>query len=95
MAKEWIEATLPTGTSLSELAQACGLGVSRFARAFRTSTGVTSYGWLIARRIERAEDLLGASLSLAHIALACGFADQSHMTRIFKRATGLAPRTMI
>lgn len=93
MAKEWIEATLPTGTSLSELAQACGLSVSRFARAFRTSTGVTPYGWVIARRIEKAKDLLEASLSLAHIALACGFADQSHMTRTFKRATGMAPRT--
>ncbi|WP_310086488.1 helix-turn-helix domain-containing protein [Caulobacter sp. BE254] len=30
---------------------------------------------------------------LAHIALACGFADQSHLSRTFKRATGMAPRT--
>ncbi|MBA4788390.1 MAG: helix-turn-helix transcriptional regulator [Rhizobiales bacterium] len=93
IAKEWIEATLPMGTTLSELAQACGLGVSRFARAFRASTGVTPYGWVIARRVQRAKDLLEASLSLAHIALACGFADQSHMTKTFKRATGMAPRT--
>lgn len=92
-AKEWIEATLPVGTTLSELSQACGLSVSRFARAFRTSTGITPYGWLIARRVERAKALLKASLPLAHIALACGFADQSHMTRNFKRATGMAPRT--
>ncbi|ADG10872.1 AraC family transcriptional regulator [Caulobacter segnis] len=93
MAKEWIEATLPVGTTLSELAQGCGLGVSRFARAFRISTGVTPYGWVISRRIERAKILLKASLPLAHIALACGFADQSHMSRTFKRATGMAPRT--
>jgi len=93
IAKEWIEATLPIGTSLSELAQACGLSVSRFARAFRNSTGVTPYGWVILRRVQRAKDLLEASLPLAHIALACGFADQSHMTRTFKRATGMAPRT--
>jgi len=93
MAKDWIEATLPVGTTLSELAHACGLSVSRFARAFRISTGVTPYGWLIARRVERVRTMLEASLPLAHIALACGFADQSHMTRHFKRATGMAPRT--
>ncbi|MDR6627602.1 AraC family transcriptional regulator [Caulobacter segnis] len=93
VAKDWIEATLPIGTTLSELAQACGLGVSRFSRAFRASTGATPYGWVIARRVERAKALLAASLPLAHIALACGFADQSHLTRTFKRATGMAPRS--
>jgi AraC-like DNA-binding protein len=93
VAKEWIEATLPVGTTLSELAQTCGLGVSRFARAFRASTGVTPYGWVLARRVARAKQLLEASLPLVHIALACGFADQSHMTRLFKRSTGMAPRT--
>lgn len=93
VAKEWIEATLPTGTTLTELGQVCGLGVSRFARAFRASTGVTPYSWVIARRIDRAKQLLKASLPLAHIALTCGFADQSHMTRLFKRSTGMAPRT--
>lgn len=93
LAKEWIEATLPVGTTLAELAEACGLGVSRFARAFRASTGVTPYAWVIARRVARAQQLLEASLPLAHVALACGFADQSHMTRLFKRSTGMAPRT--
>jgi AraC family transcriptional regulator len=93
MAKEWIEATLPVGTNLAELAGACGVGVSRFARAFHHSTGLPPYGWLLQRRVERAKALLRASLPLAEIALACGFADQSHMTRTFKRATGMAPRT--
>ncbi|MFG1276302.1 helix-turn-helix domain-containing protein [Xanthobacter autotrophicus] len=46
-----------------------------------------------ARRVERAKDLLEVSIPLAHIALACGFSDQSHMTRTFKRATGMAATT--
>jgi AraC family transcriptional regulator len=54
---------------------------------------VTPYRWLIGRRVERAKTLLGVTSPLADIALACGFADQSHMTRMFKRATGMAPRT--
>lgn len=93
LAKAWIETTLPLGTSLAELAGVCGLGVSRFVRAFRRSTGVTPYRWLIGRRVARTKTLLGATLPLADIALACGFADQSHMTRTFKQATGMAPRT--
>lgn len=93
LAKEWIEATLPLGTNLAELAGVCGLGVSRFVRAFGRSTGVSPYRWLIGRRVERTKTLLGATVPLADIALACGFADQSHMTRAFKRATGMAPRT--
>lgn len=93
LAKEWIEATLPVGTSLAELAGVCGLGVSRFVRAFGCSTGVSPYRWLIGRRVERTKTLLGAAFPLADIALACGFADQSHMTRTFKRATGMAPRS--
>ena len=93
LAKDWIEAVLPAGTTLSELANACGIGVSHFAHAFRRTAGVSPYQWLVQRRVERAKGLLKFSLPLSDIALACGFSDQSHMTRTFKRATGLAPRT--
>ena len=93
LAKEWIETVLPVGTTLAEVAAACGLGVSRFAHAFRETTGVSPYRWLVERRVNRAKSLLDFSLPLADIALSCGFADQSHMTRTFKRATGMAPRT--
>lgn len=93
LAKDWIEAVLPGGTTLSELATACGIGVSHFAHAFRRTTGVSPYQWLVQRRVERVKELLKFSLPLSDIALTCGFSDQSHMTRTFKRATGLAPRT--
>lgn len=93
LAKELIETSLASGISLSTLASACGLGVSQFAHAFRRSTGKSPYRWLMQRRIDRTCDMLKTSAPLSEIALACGFADQSHMTRVFKRAMGVTPRS--
>jgi transcriptional regulator GlxA family with amidase domain len=45
------------------------------------------------RRVDRAKDLMRATgTPLAEIAFACGFADQSHFTRMFSQATGMTPR---
>lgn len=77
---------------LDELAAECGLSPSHFARAFSASTGVPPYRWLLQRRIECAKSLiLGGDISLAEVAVACGFADQSHFTRAFSTLVGLPP----
>lgn len=91
-AKELIAANLGKQVPLAEIAETCGLSLAYFSRAFKASTGATPHGWLEARRIETARGLLlGSGASLAEIALASGFADQSHFTRIFRRATGTTP----
>ncbi len=78
--------------SIREIAQALGLSPDHFTRAFRASTGQTPHGWLQARRIARAKDLLLRSeLPISQIAQACGFADQSHFSRTFLRQTGESP----
>jgi AraC family transcriptional regulator len=78
--------------ALDELAALVDLSAKHFARAFRQSTGVPPHRWLIERRIDRAKELLAASdHSLAEIALACGFADQSHFTAVFRKAVGATP----
>jgi AraC family transcriptional regulator len=90
--KEMLAGDLTGGTSLSEIAKACGLSVSHFSRAFRRSTGLAPHAWLLNVRVEAAKALLrqrGSSLSMT--ALACGFADQSHFTRVFTRRVGLSP----
>ena len=75
-----------------ELAALCRLSASRFAHAFKASIGVAPHRWLLQRRIERAKSLLKDSGEpLADIALRCGFADQSHFTRVFKRREGASP----
>ncbi len=78
--------------ALEELAALVGLSAKHFARAFRQSTGVPPHRWLIERRIEHAKTLLVAGdLGLADIALACGFADQSHFTATFRKIIGMTP----
>ena len=74
------------------LAEECGLSPRHFARAFRQSTGVPPHRWLMRHRVQRAKELLRRqALSLADIALRCGFADQSHFTRVFSREVGFSP----
>jgi transcriptional regulator GlxA family with amidase domain len=77
---------------VSDVAEACGLSVNHFSRAFRRSIGKPPHRWLLDRRIQRAQDMLRINhLSLADIALTCGFAEQSHFTRVFTRTVGMPP----
>jgi AraC family transcriptional regulator len=90
-AKEMMCSRLQQGVSLAELARAVNLSSGHFVRAFKQSTGQPPRRWLVEQRIEKAKQLVSTSLSLAEIALACGFADQSHFGRVFSRATHTSP----
>jgi AraC-like DNA-binding protein len=77
---------------LGELARACGLSRSHFAREFKTTTGMPPLQWLLTQRIERAKNLLlNPSVPIDLIAHQCGFTDQSHFTRSFSKAVGVTP----
>ena len=91
-AKDLLCAGLTQDVSLHEVAAECGLSLSHFSRAFRQTTGLAPYAWLLRHRIDAAKDLLRVNrMSLAEIGLACGFADQSHFTRVFSRHVGASP----
>lgn len=91
-AKELLSAHLDGEVSIDELARQCGLSRSHFMRAFTRTTGQPPHRWLVARRIERARDLLARSnLSIGDIATRVGFADQSHFTRVFGSVVGFTP----
>ena len=78
--------------SLSELAALCGLSRTHFIRAFKQSTGMPPHRWLLMQRVKRAKDLLhGTNMPIADVAAACGFADQSHLTRVFSKAFRVSP----
>jgi AraC family transcriptional regulator len=91
-AKDRLIDDLSDDTSLAELASICGLSVRQFARAFKRSTGLPPHRWLLMQRVDRAKVLLvTGDRPIGEIALACGFADQSHLTRVFSRAVGATP----
>lgn len=78
----------PTLDELATLA-----GTSRFAlvRQFRRRHGLPPLAWLMQLRLQRARERMAAGGGLADTALACGFSDQSHFTRLFTRQFGHTP----
>lgn len=91
-AVDFIEAHLDQSIGLLAIADAAGLSVSHFARQFRAAVGQPPHQYLLQRRVENAKQRLGKTdATIAEIAFACGFANQEHLTRIFKRAFGVPP----
>lgn len=89
---ERIEASIEPGVSLQVLAEECGLSRAYFAAAFRAATGQSAHRYLTQRRLLRARNLLrDGELTLAQIALRCGFSSQAHFSDAFRREIGHTP----
>jgi len=90
---DYIEAHLESDLSLNELAGVAVMSSFHFARRFRASIGVAPHAYVMRRRIERARMLLiETDMPIVQIALVCGFANQSHLTAMFRRTFGITPR---
>lgn len=78
--------------TISNIASACRLSRGYFIKAFKQSFGLTPGRWHQVYRIEQSKKLLlSHDMPIAEIALACGFADQSHLTRVFNQIVGTPP----
>lgn len=78
--------------TVEDMAQQAGLSEAHFSRLFRSVIGYSPYKFLMRFRVERAEKMMrDPSTSLISVALSCGFADQPHLTRIFKQHRGVTP----
>ncbi|SHM76352.1 AraC family transcriptional regulator [Pseudomonas asturiensis] len=89
---EFIETHLADPLSLGQLAGLCALSEYHFARMFRESFGLPPHQYLLARRLERARQLLRTTHNpLGDIAQACGFASASHFSNRFRHAMGATP----
>ena len=96
-ASEFIHDNYARGLRLADIAAAAHLSPFHLIRLFGKSTGVTPHQYLIQVRVNMARSLLSAGAdagSLADVAAAVGFADQSHLTRHFKRVLGLTPKQL-
>jgi len=92
---EHIAATLDGDLSLAALSAVAGLGATQFKLRFRQSFGLPVHQYVILRRVEHAKTLLlQGRLPASEIALAAGFAHQSHMARSLRRLLGVTPRML-
>ena len=91
--EEYVDAHLEAPLNVDGLAVNLGMSTSNFARSFRHAVGLTPHGYVMRRRLSRAKELLAnTDLALVEIALATGFADQSHFSRRFHQLVGLPPK---
>lgn len=90
---DFVLADLGRDLTLEAMAEQVGFSPYHFARLFRQTTGESPHQFVLRQRIEKAQSLLRETdAPLADIALESGFANQSHLTRIFKRYLGLTPK---
>jgi AraC-like DNA-binding protein len=90
-ARELLEARVAQPPSLAELARAVGVNRFLLLRQFRRLVGLTPHAFLLRLRVARAQVLLARGDAPIEVAYTLGFADQAHLTRVFKRIVGLPP----
>ena len=89
----YINEHLDRDIRLADLSEAAGMSQYYFCRRFKQSMGISPYQYAIRQRVERAKRLLKSKdLAIADIALECGFANQDHLTKMFRRLTGITPK---
>lgn len=88
----FVEANLADDIRLRCLAALCGLSAGHFARAFKAMMGISPYQYVVGARVGRAKTLLaGTLMPIAEVARCCGFANEQHLSSVFRRLTGTAP----
>lgn len=94
--KEYLRSSFDTDANLPNLSLADLAGVAclsryHFIRVFARHTGLTPHAWLMQLRTRKARELLRQGAPIAQAAASAGFADQSHLTKAFKRLLGYTP----
>jgi AraC-like DNA-binding protein len=88
---DYLHDNLPNNITLEELSQLTQLSTYHLLRVFRNAMGLPPHAYLNQLRIYRAKSLLLGGAPPADVAAQVGFADQSHLTRLFKRTVGVTP----
>jgi AraC-like DNA-binding protein len=90
-AREYLDSNFVQNISLADLATVAGLSSFYLTRLFVRSIGVPPHLYLEGVRVRKARELIDQRMELADAAIAVGYADQSHLTRRFKRFLGITP----
>lgn len=96
MLTEFVEQNLDQQLHVAHLATVAGLSATRLKILFRNSTGMTVHQYVIRRRVEHARTLIATTkMPASEVALASGFAHQSHMTTTMRRVLGQTPGEIV
>ncbi|WP_423192188.1 AraC family ligand binding domain-containing protein [Cupriavidus sp. H18C2] len=90
-ARDYLHDHLDEDIGLDTLAATSGVDRYRLTRAFKAAFGLAPHAYLVQLRLSRARHMLARGATPADVAVALGFADQSHLGRWFRRAYGLTP----
>jgi AraC-like DNA-binding protein len=90
-AREHLRERWDQRVTLAELATVSGLSRFELVRRFREQNGITPHAFQTDLRVAHARQLLSGGRAPAEVAAECGFADQPHLSRVFKRAVGVSP----
>jgi AraC family transcriptional regulator len=90
---EYIHSHLDQDLSLDTLANLANMSKYHFIYLFTKLQGATPHQYVIQQRIQKAQALLSnRKLAISEISLLCGFANQSHFTRLFRKHMGVPPK---
>ena len=90
--KLFVESHLSGSIRIEDLSLVARLSKTHFSRAFRQSFGETPHSYVVRRRIDLARHLmLTTDIALCELAVACGLADQAHLSKLFRHFTGQSP----
>jgi AraC-like DNA-binding protein len=87
----YVDKRLNSPITLAALAAHLDLSPAVLLRRFRAEAGMAPYEYVVSRRVDVAQGLLARGVPIADVAVRAGFADQSHLTRHFKRVVGITP----
>jgi len=90
--KDYIEDNAEQDLVLKEIADAMGLSVVHVLRVFKKEFGLPIHSYLLNIKVHKAKELLAKNIAPAEVAQMCGFFDQSHLNRSFKRVFQLTPK---
>lgn len=91
LARAYLDENLSDKVTLDDLSRVVGLPAFQLLRAFRQTCGVTPHVYQLQARVRKAHKLLKSGVGLADVAISSGFADQPHLTRVFKSIMGATP----